>query len=89
MLQTVWDSLQQVIRILLYLGGSALVTRGLIDDATSNQLVGAALIVINAGWTIYWNRRQVMTVDGMTAASKDPNIPVSGATVVEIKAAKR
>lgn len=89
MLQTVWDALQQIIRIGLYAGAGALVTAGILDQSTSLQLAAAALALINGLWTVYWNRRQVMTVDGMTAASKNPAIPVSGATVVEIKAAKR
>lgn len=89
MLQTIWDSLQQFIRIALYAGAGALVTAGIIDQATAVSLAGAGLALLNGIWTVYWNRKQVMTVDGMVAASKNPNIPVSGATAVEVKAAKR
>lgn len=89
MLQTVWDSLQQIIRIALYAGAGALVTAGYLDQATSLQLAGAAVAAINGLWTIYWNRRQVVTVDGMAAAAKNPSLPISGASSLEIKAAKR
>jgi hypothetical protein len=89
MLQTLWDSLQQVIRIALYAGSGALVTAGIIDQGTAVTLAGAILALLNGVWTVYWNRSQVVTVDGMAAAAKNPAIPVSGATSLEIKAAKR
>lgn len=88
MLQTIWDSLQQIIRIALYAGAGALVTAGVLDQSTSLQLAAAVLAVVNGLWTVYWNRRQVVTVDGIAAAAKNPNLPVSGATSIEIKAAK-
>jgi hypothetical protein len=88
MLQTLWDSLQQVIRIALYAGAGALVSAGVVDEATSLQLAGAALALITGIWTAYWNRKQVMTVDGLEAASKSASSPVSGAMAVEAKAVK-
>ena len=69
MLQTVWDSLQQIIRILLYAGAGALVTAGLIDQATGVALAGALLGLLNGIWTWYWNRKAV-TVAGLEAADK-------------------
>ncbi len=87
-LQTLWDSLQQVIRIALYSGAGALVSAGYIDEQTSLQLAGAVLTLITIAWTVYWNRKQVLTVDGIKAASIDPASPVSGAMAVEAKAVK-
>lgn len=89
MLQTFGDAIQQIVRIVLYAGAGALVTAGYIDQATSLQLAGAVLTILTGSWTVWWNRRQVVTVDGIKKAVKNPNIPVSGATATEIKAAKR
>lgn len=68
-MQTMWDSVQQVIRILLYAGAGALVTAGVIDESTGTALAGALLGVINGLWTWYWNRKAV-TVAGLEAAGK-------------------
>lgn len=65
-MQTFWDSAQQVIRILLYMGAGALVTAGMIDQATGTALVGGVLGVLNGLWTWWWNRR-VATVKGLEA----------------------
>ncbi len=89
MLQTMWDAGQQIIRILLYAGAGALVTYGIIDDVTATALAGAVLGVINGVWTVYWNRNQVVTVDGLAAAAKDSSIPISGSTSVEVREAKQ
>jgi hypothetical protein len=85
MLQTMWDSIQQIIRILLYAGAGALVTAGIIDQATGVALAGAALGVINGLWTWYWNRMAV-TVAGLEAAGAS-----HAAVVVEtaVKAVKK
>lgn len=88
-LQTLGDAVQQVLRIGLYLGGSALVTAGYLDETTSLKLAGALLTIATGVWTIYWNRKQVLTVDGIKAASINPNSPVSGAMAVEAKAVKQ
>lgn len=69
MLQTMWDSIQQIVRILLYAGAGALVTAGLIDESTGTALAGALLGVVNGVWTWYWNRKAV-TVAGLEAAGK-------------------
>ncbi len=69
MVQTLWDSLQQIIRILLYAASGALVTAGLIDQQTGVALAGALVALINGIWTWYWNRKAV-TVAGLEAAGK-------------------
>lgn len=68
-LTTLWDALQQIIRIGLYIGGSALVTAGYIDEATSAKVIGLIVLALNAGWTWYWNRRSVATVGGLASAA--------------------
>lgn len=69
-MQTIWDSLQQLIRILLYLGAGALVSRGWIDEETGAALVGAGLALATAIWTYAWNRKAV-TAAGLEAAGAD------------------
>jgi glutaminase len=88
MLQTYKDAIQQVIRIALYAGAGALVTAGILDKNTAMQLAAALLTLANGLWTIRWNRKQVVTISGLEKAAKNRLIPVSGATVVELKAAK-
>jgi hypothetical protein len=88
MLQTMWDSIQQIIRILLYAGAGALVTAGIIDQATGVALAGAVLGVINGVWTWYWNRKAV-TVKGLEAAGKaTAAVAVENAVKAVKKAAK-
>ena len=65
---TMWDSIQQIIRILLYAGAGALVTAGVIDQATGLALAGALLGVINGVWTIYWNKKAA-TIAGLEAST--------------------
>lgn len=66
-MQTYWDSIQQIIRILLYAAAGALVQRGVIDGETGTALAGALLGVINGAWTFYWNKKAVATVPGLEA----------------------
>lgn len=88
MLQTFGDAIQQIVRIVLYAAAGALVSAGVIDEATSLQLAGGVLGLVTGAWTVYWNRRQVMTVSGIEAAAANPASPVSGAMAVEAKAVK-
>lgn len=89
MLQTFWDSLQQIIRIALYAAAGALVTAGVLDQATSVTLAGAVLGLINGLWTYYWNRKAV-TVAGLEAAGKNNAAAVvSGAIKVVKNAGKK
>jgi hypothetical protein len=88
MLQTMWDSIQQIIRILLYAGAGALVTAGIIDQATGVALAGAALGVINGLWTWYWNRKAV-TVTGLEAAGKSHAAVAVDAAIKAVKKAAK
>ena len=84
MLQTVWDSLQQIIRIALYAAAGSLVTAGIIDQATSLALAGAVLGLINGIWTYYWNRKAV-TVAGLDAANKANAAAVVAGAIKAVK----
>lgn len=88
-MQTLWDGLQQLIRIGLYVLAGWLLKKGVIDDGTVEGFVGAGVLVANGAWTVWWNRRQVVTVAGVENAAKDPVSPVTTKTLAEIEAAKR
>lgn len=88
MLQTVWDSSQQVIRILLYIGSGWLVGAGIVDQATGTALAGAVLALLNALWTFYWNRK-VVTVGGLDAAGATNAAAVVETVLDKVKADKK
>lgn len=83
-----WDAAQQLLRIAFYIGGGVLVTKGWISKEQLAEIIGYALIAINGLWTIWWNRKQVVTVAGVAAAAQDPTSPVTATTVSTIEAAK-
>lgn len=87
-MQTLWDGLQQLIRIVLYIVSGWFVREGWIDENTATQLIGAGIAVATGVWTIWWNRREVVTVAGATVAAKDPATPVTDTTVSQLVAAK-
>lgn len=80
MLQTLWDSIQQIIR------SGALVTAGVLDQATGTALAGALVGVANGVWTYYWNRKAV-TVAGLEAAGKANAAAVVAGAVKAVKTA--
>lgn len=41
-----------LVRHVLTIAGGALVTRGIVDDATSTELVGAVITIIGIIWSI-------------------------------------
>lgn len=87
-MQTLWDGLQQLIRIVLYVASGWLLQKGFITDAQTELFIGGGLAVATGLWTVFWNRQQVVTVDGVTAASKDASSPVTKTTLSQIEAAK-
>lgn len=64
-MQTYWDSIQQIIRIVLYAAAGALVSRGVLEESLVEGLVGGAVGIANGIWTIIWNRNSLATVEGM------------------------
>jgi hypothetical protein len=51
-----WDSLQQIIRILMQLGAGWLVNQGWITADMSTTLVGALISVAGIVWWALWER---------------------------------
>lgn len=53
-----WDTVQQLVRILMQFAGGLLVSRGLITEDMATQLVGAVVSLGGIAWWIFWNQQQ-------------------------------
>lgn len=53
-----WDSVQQVLRILLNAGGAYLVGKGVVTEEMSVTLVGGLLSVGSVLWWIFWEKKR-------------------------------
>ena len=54
-----WDTVQQFVRMGLQAGAGALVTKGYLDAAAGEALVGGLLSIASVGWWLVWNRKRV------------------------------
>ncbi len=92
---TVKQSIQSVIRTLLAAAGSWLVAKGLLDNATMNNALGAIMVIIPVVWGI-WDKyktasntkvREANALNvGIALSNQDPNqtplVPASEAPKV-------
>lgn len=53
-----WDTVQQVLRILLNAAGGILVGKGVLTDAMLTTLVGGLLSVGSVLWWVVWERKR-------------------------------
>jgi hypothetical protein len=53
-----WDSIQQLIRILLQLGAGFLVSKGVINGEDAVTAVGAAMSLAGIAWWAFWNNNR-------------------------------
>jgi hypothetical protein len=53
-----WDSVQQLLRILLQFGGGLLVSRGILNEELATQLVGGGMSLAMVAWWIFWNNKR-------------------------------
>lgn len=53
-----WDTLQQLIRIIMQIISGYLIARGVLDEANAVALSGAVLSLANIAWWAYWNRKR-------------------------------
>jgi hypothetical protein len=53
-----WDSVQQVLRIILNAGGAYLVGKGVVTEEMSVTLVGGLLSVGSVMWWIFWDKNR-------------------------------
>lgn len=56
-----WDTVQQLVRILMQIVGTALVTYGYLDEANAAALTGAVVSIAGVAWWALWERKQVAT----------------------------
>lgn len=56
---SVWDTIQQVIRIAMQFIGGWLVSKGILTEELAVQLTGGVISVIGVVWWIIWNKKQV------------------------------
>lgn len=52
-----WDSVQQVLRILLNAGGGVLVSKGYLTEDMLTTAIGGFLSVGSVVWWFFWNRK--------------------------------
>jgi hypothetical protein len=53
-----WDTIQQVLRIVLYAAGGALLGKSVTDGAQFQALVGGLLSVGSFVWWWFWDRNR-------------------------------
>jgi hypothetical protein len=56
-----WDSIQQVLRILLNAAGGVLIGKGYLTEEMSTTLVGALLSIGSVSWWFFWERNRTAT----------------------------
>ena len=57
-----WDTIQQLVRILMQLVAGYLVNSGLITEDMSTTLVGAVVSLGGIAWWIFWDRNRPTTI---------------------------
>lgn len=63
-----WDTIQQLLRILLQLGAGVLVQRGLITEEMGVTLIGSLLAIGGIVWWAFWEK------DRPTALERDTTL---------------
>lgn len=53
-----WDSVQQVLRIVLNAAGGILVGKGYLTEDTLTTLIGGLLSIGSVGWWFIWDRNR-------------------------------
>lgn len=53
-----WDSIQQVLRIVLNALGAALISKGYLTAETLTTLVGGILSIGSVAWWFFWDRNR-------------------------------
>jgi hypothetical protein len=56
-----WDTVQQLVRIIMQIAAGFLVQRGLITEAMSTTLVGSVLSLGGIAWWMLWDRTRPTT----------------------------
>ena len=56
---SIWDTIQQVIRIAMQFVGGYLVSKGILTEELAAQLAGGVISIVGVVWWILWNQKQV------------------------------
>lgn len=51
-----WDSVQQLIRIVMQIIAGALISKGVMTDAIATQLTGAVMSLAGVVWWFIWDK---------------------------------
>lgn len=54
-----WDTVQQLIRIIMQFIGGYLISEGIMTEAVVSQLTGAVLSITAVVWWLFWDRTKV------------------------------
>lgn len=53
-----WDSVQQLIRIVMQIIAGALISKGVMTDAIATQLTGAIMSLAGVAWWFVWEKNK-------------------------------
>lgn len=56
-----WQTIQQVLRILLNAAGGVLIGKGYLTEETSTTLIGGLLSLGSVAWWFVWDRNRTAT----------------------------
>ncbi|MBN8930362.1 MAG: hypothetical protein J0G97_00040 [Rhizobium pusense] len=54
-----WNTVQQLLRILLQFGSGVLISKGVLTEEMAVTLTGGLISVASVVWWIAWNKREV------------------------------
>jgi len=54
-----WNTVQQLLRILLQLGSGFLISKGVLTEEMAVTLTGGLISVASVIWWIVWNKKEV------------------------------
>lgn len=54
-----WDTVQQLLRILLQFGSGVLISKGVLTEEMAVTLTGGLISVASVIWWIVWNKKEV------------------------------
>lgn len=52
-----WNTVQQLLRILLQLGSGALISKGVLTEEMAATLTGGVISVASVVWWLAWNKK--------------------------------
>ena len=53
-----WQTIQQLVRIIMQVIAGALVSRGYLTEEIGATLTGGVLSMVSVGWWVFWERKR-------------------------------